>query len=361
MNKIKTLCICLASAGIILFNGCSKDDAPAPGGGNGVSRNVYIVNEGSFGSSDASISTFNVDSKTFIEDIFMQENQRPLGDVAQSMIMHNNKGYIVVNVSATVEVVNKSTFVSEGTITGFASPRFILPVNNTKAYVSDWSADNIKIVNLSSLSITGSIPAGSGPEQMVISGTKLFVTNSGGFSTDSTVTVIDMITDNVIATIQVGMNPNSIRLDKNGKVWVLCTGWYGPDFTGGTSDDVAGKLVRIDPATNIIEAVFAMGQFDHPVRLNMNKSLDQLFYLRGLSAYDGSVFKMNIDDASLPATPLVDKIFYGLGIDPVNGDIYGGYAPVFGQQGYMFRYESNGALKDSVKVGIGPNSFVFNY
>jgi hypothetical protein len=46
----------------------------------------------------------------------------------------------------------------------------------------------------------------------------------------------------------------------NGKVWVLCSGWYGLDYTGGTSDDVAGRLVRINPSTNTIETEFIMGQ-----------------------------------------------------------------------------------------------------
>ena len=104
-----------------------------------------------------------------------------------------------------------------------------------------------------------------------------------------------------------------------------------------------------------------MEQFDHPFKLTTNKDKTVLYYLMGVSAYDGSIYKFDISSAALPTAPLVVKNFYGLGIDPVNEDLYGAYSPVFGQSGFMFRYENNGTLKDSTKVGIGPNGFVFNY
>jgi len=279
----------------------------------------------------------------------------------QSMTLFNNKGYIVVNNSHTIEVVNDINFVSAGTINGLSGPRYLLPITSAKAYVSDWFDNNIKVINLNSLLITDSIPAGNGPEQMALINNKVFVANVGGWGIDSTVTVIDATENSVITTIQTALNPNSVVTDADGKIWVLCNGWYGGDFQGGTSDDVAGVLIKIDPATNTIEQTFTMGQFDHPFKMTINKEKNTLYYLMGVSTYIGSIYKFDISSSALPTTPLVIKDFYGLGIDPINEDIYGAYSPVFGQEGYMFRYESNGTLKDSTKVGIGPNGFAFNY
>jgi YVTN family beta-propeller protein len=319
------------------------------------------MNEGNFMAGDGSVAFFRPSTGEVFQDIFKLVNGRPLGDVVQSMTLRSDKGYIVVNNSHTVEAVNKNNFESTGTINGFSGPRFLIPVNGSKAYVSDWFANNIKVVDLNSLSITDSIPTGTGPEQMVLINNKVFVINIGGYGIDSTVTVIDAIADTVLATIQTPLNPNSGVTDINGKIWVLCNGWYGLDFTGGTSDDVAGALIKINPATNSIEATFAMGQFEHPFRLTINKNKNTLYYLMSMSGFDGSIYKFNISSSVLPASPLVIKNFYGLGIDPANEDLYGAYSPVFGQSGYMFRYENNGTFKDSTRVGVGPNGFVFNY
>lgn len=357
MKKSKLICAALSIGVVCFIIGCKKDEVNY----GSIPANVFIVNEGGFGNINGSISAFNSYTKNMVNDIFKNVNQRPLGDIVQSMKFSGNKGFIVVNVSSTVEVVNRNTFISEGTINGFASPRYFLPVSANKAYVSDWSDNNIKIIDINALSIAGSIPTGTGPEQMLLSNNKVFVTNVGGFGIDSTVTVIDANTDAVIATLNVGLNPNSIELDANGKLWVLCSGWYGPDFTGGTADDIAGKLLQINPVTNDIEAEYMMQQFDHPIKLAINNSKNELFYLMGVSGYEGAVYKFKIDDSTLPTTPLINKNFYGLGINPSDNDIYCGYSPVFGQSGYMFRFLNNGTLKDSLQVGIGPNGFIFNY
>ena len=87
--------------------------------GNG----VYIINEGNFQFGNASVSYYDVDTKTLKEDIYKTANSIALGDVAQSMAVLNNKAYIVVNNSSKIEVVNAQTFVSVATIAGLPSPR----------------------------------------------------------------------------------------------------------------------------------------------------------------------------------------------------------------------------------------------
>jgi len=362
MKTIKHSTVIYLSAIVIAITGCKKDDEPLPASSSfNLTNGVFIVNEGNFGSSDGSVTFFRTTSHEVIEDVFKTVNNRPIGDVVQSMTFDNNKAYIVVNNSKKIEVVNKNNFASIGTINGFSGPRFLLPVNTSKAYVCDWFANNVKVIDMNSLTITDSIPAGGGPEQMALINNKVFVANVGGWGIDSTVTVIDATANSVITTIQTALNPNSVVTDANGKIWVLCNGWYGLDAQGGTTDDVAGALIKINPATNTIEQTFTMGQFDHPFKMTINKEKNALYYLMGVSGYNGSIYKFDISGSALPPTPLVIKDFYGLGIDPVNEDVYGAYSPVFGQSGFMFRYENNGALKDSTKVGIGPNGFVFNY
>lgn len=56
--------------------------------------------------------------------------------------------YIVVNNSGKIEVCNPTNLLRVATITGFTSPRFIVPVSASKAYVSDYISNSISIVNL---------------------------------------------------------------------------------------------------------------------------------------------------------------------------------------------------------------------
>jgi len=353
------------SVALAMATSCSKDDdmnnVPAGSTPIGEAHGTFVVNEGAFGVGNGSVSFFDPQQGSMTNKIFLTVNNFTLGDVVQSMNKIDGLFYIVVNNSQKVEVADGSSFKSVGTVAGLGSPRYAVGAATGKIYVSDWGDNTVKVVSASTHAVTGSIATGSGPERMLVIGGRVYVANAGGFSEDSTVTVVDVSTDAVAATVPVGVNPNSLVADVNGKVWVLCAGSLGPDWTGGTADDVAGSLWRIDPSADTVEAVFAMAPADHPVKLAVNKSGTALYYLNGSSGYDGRVFRMGIGDTMPPATALVGRTFYGLGIEPDNEQVYGAYAPSFSQDGFLFRYQSNGTLIDSTAVGVAPNGFYFNY
>jgi len=319
---------------------------------------VFVINEGSFGAGNGSTSYLNVTNNIMTNDVFETVNGFPLGDVAQSMTLHKGKGYIVVNNSQKIEVVNATNFASVQTIFGFQSPRYMVGVG-TKGYVTDWISNAVKVLDLNTNTITGSIPAGNGPEQLLVSGVKLFVVNGGGFGMDSTVTVINLGNDAVIATLQVGVNPNSLVTDGAGKLWVLCAGSTGPDYIGGTADDIAGSLWKINPFDYHVDQQFTMGQSEHPIKLQIDNSGSYLYYLLGDDGYTGKVIRMATFPGQINSTPYINKSFYGLGIDKTSGNIYGAYVPGFSQNGSIFRFTATGATIDSMAVGVAPNGFVF--
>ena len=342
---------------LAMTSSCKDDDPVTVTPPSTIGRAVFVVNEGSFGSGNASISMIDLLSNQMYPDVFQTVNNFPLGDVAQSMSIHNGKGYIVVNNSQKIEVINSVTLESMATISGFQSPRHFAAKGN-RGYVSDWFSNRIAVVDLSTNTIISSIAVGNGPEQLLITGNKLFVANVGGFDTDSTVSVIDLQTETVTATLSAGNNPNSLQLDANGKLWVLSGGTTGPDFIGGTADDIGGSLRKIDPVSLITESTYNFSASEHPVKLQISGNRTDLYFLNGMDGYTGKITKMNIA-GGLPVQPLVDRLFYGLGIDHTNGDLYGGYAPGFTSSGYVLRYNSSAVLIDSMQTGIAPNGFCF--
>ena len=342
---------------LAMTSSCKDDDPTTVNPPSTIGKAVFVVNEGSFGSGNASISMIDLLSNQMYTDVFQTVNNFPLGDVAQSMSIHNGKGYIVVNNSQKIEVINSLTLESIATISGFQSPRYFV-AKGTRGYVSDWFSNRIAVVDLSTNTIINSIAVGNGPEQLLIAGNKLFVANVGGFDTDSTVSVIDLQTETVTATLQTGINPNSLQIDANGKLWVLCGGSTGPDFIGGTADDIGGSLRKIDPVTLATESILDFSASEHPVKLQTGSNGTVLYYLNGTDGYTGKIMKMSIT-GGLPVLPFVNRAFYGLGIDQSTGNLYGGYVPGFTSSGYVLRYNPSAVLIDSMQTGIAPNGFCF--
>ena len=67
---------------------------------------------------------------------------------------------------------------------------------------------------------------------------------------------------------------------------------------------------------------------------------------------------MNINDSSAPGQPVIDKLPYGLDVNPANGDIYC-LTTAAQSKGKAYRYDENHNLLDSVQVGYSPNAVVF--
>ena len=212
---------------IILFSSCKKEaEITTTTSTTAYENGVFITNEGKFGEGTGTVSFFNRSTKTVSNDLFQNINGRPLGNVLQSMEVFNNKGYLLVNNGSKIEVVTMTDFKESGVIKDLIMPRYFLGIDNNKAYVSQWGTGgiegSIKVINLNDNTISKTISTGKGPEVIVKVGNSVYVANSGGFANDSTVSIISTIDDSVIKTLVVGYNPNSLQVDANGKIWVLC-------------------------------------------------------------------------------------------------------------------------------------------
>jgi len=341
----------------ITFTACHKDDTPPED--PGFLYGAYVINEGSFMSNNGSVSYIDLDSNYIVNNIFLAVNGRTPGDVVQSFSVAGDKGLIVVNNSAKVEVVEMKTFLSLGVITGCNYPRYTLPVTSDKVYLTNGSfAGNVYILDLAAMKITDSIAVGNGPENMVRSGDHVFVANSGGWSHDSTVSVIDVNSDKVVKTIVTGDNPTDLAVDHNDDVWVLCKGNVVYDESWNIVSESDSRLQKIDHSTLEVTEDLVIGQkgdYFSPVRLTTARQGALILY-----AEKAGVYAVQADDPSLADTPLIPGSFYGLDTDPATGLIYVTDAKDFSSAGLLSRYSPNGVLQDTVQVGIAPNGVYFN-
>jgi hypothetical protein len=330
---------------LILISACSKNEEKPHGtflSGNG----VFLVNEGNFMGGNGSLSFYSYDSSKIYNDLFAAVNGRPLGDVPNSMEINGDMAYIVVNNSGKIEVLKKNTLESVATIAGLISPRNIAFVSSSKAYVTSMYSDSLIIVDLDNNSVAGYIDIRRSSESIVVAGDKAYIANwVGGHE----VMVVDNITDEVVDSVEVGIEPESMVLDRNNMLWVLCNG-------GWTRENFA-ELDGINTSTNILEKHLVFPDIqDSPSCLRINGTGEKLYYL------ESGVREMNITSSELPAGVLIPEsgnYFYKLGINPSSNDIFVTDAVDYQQNGYLLYHDPDGTLVSDHPADIIPGFMCF--
>lgn len=345
---------------LILFNSCMDYDeiqtSPVDLYG---SRGVFIVNEGNYLYGNSSLNYYDIDTKEIISDIFSLANGIPLGDVAYSMTVRNGKGYIVVNNSGCIYVIDINTMLLEKTITGLPSPRHILFIDNEKVLVSDLYGRGLYIVNTVTGTIEGKIKTGGislpyyqhSTENLLRIGNKVY-TNCWSF--DSKILEIDLQSLTVSDSVDVGIQPYWMVKDKDDKLWVVCDGGYAGNPFGHEKP----SLHRIDVALNAVELRMDFPSINDRIgQIATNPSGDSLYFIRN------DIYKMPVTATALPENALVlrnGRNFRALSVDPVTGDIFVSDAVDFMGEGAVYRYKSNGVPVDTISAGIIPSFFCFN-
>jgi DNA-binding beta-propeller fold protein YncE len=270
-----------------------------------------------------------------------------LGDVFQSVNLFNNRAYLVVNNSQKIEVVQNGTYKSIATISGFTSPRYMLQIDANRAYVSEYYANAIRIVDLINNSIIGSIPMTGLFDEMVLVNNKVYVSNSMGRN----VYVVDATNNTIIDTIITGSNSTSLQVDSAHHVWVLCNG----DLDNGE----VPALQRINTSVDTVDRSFRLGMSETTVtRLSINTKRTNLYWL------SRHVYQFGINDQQVSTQPFVRSVnqnFYGLGINPYNNEIYVSDAKDFVQQSSVLRFGVTGVPLGEFKAGIIAGDFFFYY
>lgn len=358
MKKVSLVILAIVAT---IFISCKKENKVEPVNPTPVqptSKGVYILNEGSFTSATSSLSYYDIETKTVTNNMFFNANNAPIGDVGQSLTLIGDDLYIVVNNSKYIYKVDANTVAYKAKLENFDSPRYMLPINENKAYVSDMVSPCVWIVDLNSFSINGFIDTGKSTEAMVKVGNEVFVTNWSRYyypAPNNTVQIIDCENDRYLGEIEVTPEPVAMVVDKNDHIWVICSGGY--------EGKKAPALFCIDPATRVIlkRFDFDADAGDYPSGLAINGAGDVLYYMNG--TYSAlNVYKMSIDATEIPENQFItseSRVFYNIKVDPNNGDIYVTDAKNYVENGSVERFASDGTQLDSFTVGILPSFMLF--
>lgn len=351
MNFKKITIACLASA--LALTSCTNDDNEDKSMGT-YDKGVIVLNEGNFGKGNSEISFISNTTSMAVNKLFATENAGSLlGDTAQDFAANGSTAYIVLNVSNSIKVVDRYSLKSIATIsTDLKNPRYIVFANG-KGYVSNWgdgtiaTDDYIAVINLTTNTVESKIAVAEGPEKLTVYNNKIYVAHQGGYSTGKTVSVIDATTNKLSTTIAVGDSPSSIE-ENQGVIYVLSQGrlsWAGAE--------TAGKLQKINPATDKVTTTFDFALTSHPGKMDIENN--KIYFTQGKQVY-----AMNATDTVLPTASIFTATFSPYGF-AVNGSlVYLADAGDFASSGKVAVYDTAGISKFETTVGINPNGFFFN-
>lgn len=318
------------------------------------SYDILVMNEGGYHENNASITAYNTSSSKLITDLFSTENGRGLGDVANDIIQYGNKIYVVVNLSSTLEVFSVSNGKSLKQIPLFngktaRQPRRVCSYNG-KVFICCYDGSVIR-VDTASMSVEAIGKAGSNPDGICVANGKLFVSNSGGLNYpnyDSTVSVMDPISLEVLKTINVQTNPNKILSDGN-NVWLISFGNYS---------NITASMQCINSETYAI----SFKEEDYSV-LDYTLCGDKIYKL----CYDYGTAEMICKSIKVSNPASSSVIFsstsitspHGIGVNPLNGDIYITDALDYKSNGDVNCFDKDGNKKFQFEAGLCPKKVLF--
>ena len=339
-----------------LFTSCEKSEQDT----RNYTHGIFIVNEGTFGSSNGSISWYNPDEMLVTNNIFEYSNGRPVGDVVQSFGIAGAYGFIVVNNSQKVEIVNLRDFSTRGVIGGLSYPRFFV-ANETHGFISNGNMEGtVIVVDLIGFEKIAEIPVGYGPEQMAIAGDFLYVANSGGWSYDNTVSVIDINTKQVVKTIEVGDIPFALQKDNQDNLWVLSRGKVVYDFdTWEIIEETDSRLVKINTVSNEVisnTVVGETGDYTWPNSLSVSGDRSTLFMNES-----GGIYSVIASTSTISTTPVMTGSFQSFAVNPLTKEFFCLKIPNYTSSGSLEIYSEVGVITGEFIVGIAPSMVVFGY
>lgn len=348
MKKILWLVAVLA----FVFSSCKPEEKEEEETVIDYSAGAYIVNEGSFGNNNASI-TWIGSAGAFESDPFSEVNGSVIGDVLMDVVFKGSKGYAVLNNSQKVVEFNAKTFAFTRQFEGFSYPRNMIIGSDGYGYLTNGSlAGTVEKIDLTSGTVVASVAVGNGPENLLEYDGKLFVCNTGGWDYDHTVSIIDLTSFSLITDIFVGDRPSDIVVDANGELWVLNAGAVFYDADWNVINETGASLSQISASSFGVLGTIDIGTIgDHPVNLEISPDGQTLY----------------VDNHGIWSTPLNGGVFtnvvqesgYGFSVNPYDGYLWVCGVSDFVSNSSVKRYKPSGSLVKTYTAGIGARKIVF--
>ena len=324
---------------------------------------AYILNEGGWGSNNAKISAFyhHLQIGVTTEDVYLERNEKKMGDLANALIEEDYKLYVVMNGSKYVASMDMNT--REGNRYTFSetegAPRCI-DVEKDYAYVTQHGGQVSKF-NIKGMILVDTFKGGDNLEGIVEKDGKLYVANawkvdgSGNYQYNDELMVIDAESMTQTGSIKVVENPVTVQAIGD-KIYVISQGNYSDtpavlqviDTEKGTSKVILKDVTKITKGLNgLIYGV----RSTYDAEWN---SVNSFF------TYNPETGKVN-EASFLQDAPseLSSTAIYLLKVYPIKKYIYLGTTDYL-TTGTIYQFDENGKFIQSFDSGgVNPSTMIF--
>ncbi len=337
---------------LLLHFSCKREDSVETLGS--YDNGFFITNEGPFNNGTGTLTFVSNDFESVEQNVYQNVNNQYLGNIVQSMYFHENRAYIVANNSHKITVTNRYSMEHITTIEGdfINNPRYFVATGNI-GYVSNWgnapdpNDDFISVINLSTFELIATISVEEGPEKMLLLNNNLYVLLKGGWNFNNKLVIINLNNNTITDTITIGDFPVDILHDNQGIIWILCAGFpsYAPLETNG-------KLLKINN-TSIFES-YEFPTNKHPLHLTLD---NQILYYN----LDNKIHTFSItSNASSLINPIeyIEGNFYTMKAN--SNKLYVTDAGNYNEESTLFIYNlENFNLEKTITTGVISGSIVF--
>lgn len=312
---------------------------------------AFVICEGLFNSGGGDVSWIDFDNGTISNEVFRSVNGFPPGDIPFHMALSGSNIFLTVNNSGKVYMLSDNFEVVK-TIEGIASPREICAGSGNRMFVSSLYKPYIYVIDAEQGILNDSIYTERPVENLLLHAGKLWATHWSKLvstQTNNALLVIDTASLQLIDSVIIGVEPNSMSIDKNGFIWVLCSGGYDHIETA--------EFVIVDPLTHsVMRTIPFNSSSDYPSAMVMNASRDSVYFI------NQHVFKMSVDAVSVPASSFVNasgNTYYRLAVNTVDNSLWVSDAGDYIHAGQVLHYSPAGNLLGPFNAGVVPGYVIF--
>jgi hypothetical protein len=261
--------------------------------------------------------------------------------------------------NGTITVANRYTMEKTGAITaGLSSPRYIA-FSNGKGYASNWGDPNdtaddfIAVIDLVSNTVETTIPVSFGPEQVMASGNKLFVSHKGAYGINNLVSVINT-NDNSVDTIALDDKPDEMIINNAGNLVVLSEGATLYDMDFNVIGHTGASLNTINISDNSVMSTLSFEESEHPSLMSYDNGT--LYYVLA-----NKVYSLTDSDVVLPSNSIIDlTVGYAYGMGVKDNSLYINDASFSGQSSFVVYDLNSLTMTNSFDVALAASKIYFN-
>ena len=336
-------------------------------------KGFYLLNEGNMGSNKATLDFYDFATGIYTRNIYAERNPhvpKEMGDVGNDIGIYNNKIWTVINVSNKIEVMDAQTtqriaqieipncrFIKfhkgYAYVTSYAGPVIIDPDYEQLGFVAK--------INTVTLEVVDRCLVGFQPDELEISGDKIYVANSGGYmgagnsdGYERTVSVIDIATFKEEKRIDVAYNLERIKADSRGNLWVSSRG----DYKG-----LPARLYFLDREKEMITDTIDIAATNYWID-------NDLLYVYGTEfSYINNSWNISYSIVDTKSREIISRNIitdgtdkeiekpYGIMVHPETKDIFITDAGNYVTPGVLYCFDKEGRKKWNVVTGNIPGHF----